>query len=659
MKAKKNMKNRSMLVAALLMLSGAASAKIVLPPFFSDHMVLQQQSKTPIWGEAKPMKTVKITTSWDGRTYVTKADKAGKWKLSLSTPAAGGPYEVTVTDGSKLCLKNVMIGEVWICSGQSNMEMPLEGWGKIYNYQKEIEQANHPNIRLLHVEHVTSTRPETDIEVRNNSWEVCSPATIPGFSATAYFFGREIAETQQVPVGLIHTSWGGTNVESWISGKMLKEMPDFAQTVADVQNMPADKQTLKAEYQKELADWNNRFEEGFSEGKPARAAASLNDEAWPAMRFPGEVDARLADFNGVVWVRKEVEIPASWAGKEIKLSLGAIDDNDITYWNGREIGRTDGPAVQRDYLVPAKMVEAGKAVIAVRVLDTGGGCGMHGNLSLSSSGKGEISLSGEWKYEVAADVSKVGPLPSDRSSDPNLPTSLYNAMIHPLVPYAIRGAIWYQGENNASRAYQYRELFPLVIEDWRKKWNKELPFYYVQLANFMQQKPQPADSEWAELREAQTRALAVKNTGMAVIIDKGDAYDIHPKDKQTVGHRLALIARANTYGERVSYSGPMYRSCQVEGDKIILSFDHTDGGLKTGDNGELKGFAIAGRDHKFHWAKAEIVGDKIVVSAPEAVPYPVAVRYAWADNPVCNLYNGAGLPASPFRTDDWKGLTER
>ena len=296
--------------------------------------------------------------------------------------------------------------------------------------------------------------------------------------------------------------------------------------------------------------------------------------------------------------------------------------------------------------------------LAIRVTDTGGGCGMPDELYLRSANGEQISLAGEWKYQVAADARKEGMPPKDMSENPNLPTSLYNAMIHPLVPYTIRGAIWYQGENNASRAYQYRELFPLVIENWRQDWGQDFPFYFVQLANFMQQSPQPADSEWAELREAQTRTLAVANTGMEVIIDKGDANDIHPKDKQAVGHRLALIARANTYGEQIPYSGPMYRSYQVDGDKIILSFDHTNGGLKSGDGKELQGFSIAGRDHKFHWAKAEIQGDKIVVTSPEE-PYPVAVRYAWANNPVCNLYNGAGLPASPFRTDDWKGVTQK
>ena len=377
------------------------------------------------------------------------------------------------------------------------------------------------------------------------------------------------------------------------------------------------------------------------------------------MNFPGEVGPQLAGFDGVMWVRKEIEIPASWAGKDIQLSLGAIDDNDITYWNGIEIGRTDGPTLQRKYIIPEKMVKAGKAILAIRVLDTGGNCGIWGDLYLRSTNDEQISLSGDWKYQVAADTHKVGALPVDRSVDPNLPTSLYNAMIHPLISYGIRGAIWYQGENNSSRAYQSRELFPLVIENWRRDWKQDFPFYFVQLANFMHEVSQPAESEWAELREAQMRALAVGNTGMAVIIDRGDANDIHPKDKQTVGHRLALIARAKTYGEKLPYSGPIYRSHQIVGNKIVLSFDHTDGGLKSSDGKELKGFAIAGRNHEFHWAKTEIDGDKIIVSAPEAVPYPVAVRYAWANNPVCNLYNGAGLPASPFRTDDWRGITQK
>ena len=526
------------------------------------------------------------------------------------------------------------------------------------NYQKEVSAADYPNIRLLHVEHVTSTQPESDIKVRDNGWQVCSPQTIPNFSATAYFFGREISEKQNVPVGLIHTSWGGTNVESWISGKVLQEMPDFSNVVEEVCAMP-DKTTMKAEYLKTLEAWNNRVDEGFSAGKPVRAEASLDDSNWAKMKFPGMVEEQgLNGFDGLIWLRRTVDIPASWAGKKVQLILGTIDDNDITYWNGREVGRTTGYSIQRNYTVPGKLVKAGQLSLAIRIVDTGGGCGMPNDLYLRSANGEQISLAGEWKYQVAADARKDGMPPKDMSENPNLPTSLYNAMIHPLVPYGIRGAIWYQGENNASRAYQYRELFPLVIENWRKDWGKDFPFYFVQLANFKPVSQKPVDSDWAELREAQTRTLSVANTGMAVIIDKGEANDIHPKDKQAVGHRLALIARAKTYGEQMPYSGPMYHSYEVDGDKIILSFDHTEGGLKSGDGKALQGFSIAGRDHKFHWAKAEIQGDKIVVSSPEVL-YPVAVRYGWADNPVCNLYNGAGLPASPFRTDDWKGVTQK
>lgn len=586
------MRNKCILFAALLMLSGAVSAKVVLPPIFSDNMVLQQQADAPVWGEAKPMKTVKVTTSWDGKTYETQANKEGKWKLSVRTPEAGGPYELTLTDGQQLILKNVMIGEVWICSGQSNMEMPLEGWGKIMDYKKEIAAADHPNIRLLHVEHVTSTQPESDIKVRDNGWLVCSPQTIPNFSATAYFFGREISEKQNVPVGLIHTSWGGTNVESWISGKVLQEMPDFSNVVEEVCAMP-DKTAMKAEYLKTLEAWNNRVDEGFSAGKPVRAEVSLDDSNWAKMKFPGMVEEQgLNGFDGLIWLRRTVDIPASWAGKKVQMILGTIDDNDITYWNGKEVGRTTGYTIQRNYTVPGKLVKAGPLSLAIRIVDTGGGCGMPNDLYLRSANGEQISLAGEWKYQVAADARKEGMPPKDMSENPNLPTSLYNAMIHPLVPYGIRGAIWYQGENNASRAYQYRELFPLVIENWRKDWGKDFPFYFVQLANFKPVSPEPVDSDWAELREAQTRTLSVANTGMAVVIDKGEANDIHPKDKQAVGHRLALIARAKTYGERIPYSGPMYHSYEIDGDKIILSFDHTEGGLKSGDGKHCKVFLL-------------------------------------------------------------------
>lgn len=650
-------KQKTMLIAALLTLSGAMFAKITLPPMFSNNMVLQQQTDAPLWGTAKPGATVTLLTSWDGQTHRTKAGADGSWKLTVPTPEAGGPYTLTFSDGKKLVLDNVMIGEVWICSGQSNMEMPMDGWGKINNYEQEIAAADHPNLRLLQIERAMSFSPVTDVKARNGGWEVCSPATIPGFSATAYFFGREIAARKGIAVGLIHTSWGGTNVESWISGRVLREMPEFVSVLEDLKAMP-DRETLKAEYGKRLVEWNNRVDEGFGAGKPVRAEVNHDDSTWGTMTFPGVVEKQgLPVFDGILWLRKEVNIPASWAGKDVEVLLGTIDDNDITYWNGVEIGRTDGFNVPRRYTVPGKQVKAGALKLAVRITDTGGECNVLEQLCLRSATGEEISLAGEWRYDVAADARKDGMPPVDLSENPNLATSLYNAMIHPLVPYAMRGAIWYQGESNAARGHQYRELFPLMIADWRECWGTNFPFYYAQLANYMPREEKPGESEWAELREAQLRTLAVENTGMAVLIDRGDADDIHPKDKQAVGYRLALQALARTYGEKVAFSGPLYRSYSVEGNRVTLSFDHTEGGLKTLDGQSLKGFAIAGRDHVFHWAEATIVGDKVVVSSPE-VPYPVAVRYAWANNPDCNLCNGAGLPASPFRTDDYPGMTQ-
>jgi sialate O-acetylesterase len=298
-------------------------------------------------------------------------------------------------------------------------------------------------------------------------------------------------------------------------------------------------------------------------------------------------------------------------------------------------------------------VKKGKAVISIRVTDTGGGGGIYGDeakIFLASDEAGKISLSGEWKYKQAVNFREF---PSPQSiRNPNRPTVLYNAMIHPLIPYAMQGAIWYQGESNADRAYQYRELFPLMIRDWRKAWNRDFPFYFVQLANYMERKNEPQESDWAKLREAQLQTLNLENTGMAVIIDIGDAKDIHPKNKQEVGRRLALAAEANTYKQKNDFSGPIYRGYKIEGNKIKLSFNYAEG-LKSNDGKALTGFAIAGPDHVFHWANAVIEGSEVVVNSPE-IKFPVAVRYAWANNPECNLHNGANLPASPFRTDDWQ-----
>jgi sialate O-acetylesterase len=479
----KNKVLKLMFLSLALLMGSMVSAKIGLPKIFTDNLVLQQQTDAPIWGKATPNKAVKIVTSWDSQTYQVKADASGKWLVKVKTPKAGGPYSISISDGTEVKLNNILIGEVWICSGQSNMEMPLAGWGKVNDYEQEIANANYPKIRLLHVEKATSNTPLEDLSgTRNGGWQECSPETIAEFSSVAYFFGRNLYENRDVPIGLINTSWGGTIAEAWTSGESLGNMPDFAKALEDIA-----------------------------------------------------------------------------------------------------------------------------------------------------------------KQEETEELKK----------NPNRVTVLYNAMIHPLAPYAFCGAIWYQGESNANRAYQYRELFPLMIRDWRKTWGKNFPFYFVQLANYMERKSEPEKSAWAELREAQFQTLNLENTGMAVTIDIGDAKDIHPKNKQDVGLRLALNARAITYREKIPYAGPVYKSYQIEEDKIRIRFDKVTNGLQTINDPKIKGFEIAGPDHVFHWAEAYIEKDEVVVSSSE-VKFPVAVRYAWANNPECNLYDGANLPASPFRTDDWK-----
>ena len=476
-------------IACLLIITifGAIHAKafIVLPDVITDNMVLQQQDETTFWGKAAPGKKLTVSPSWNNKVYTAIIDADGNWKLKIKTPVAGGPYRISLNDGELLVLKNVMVGEVWLCSGQSNMEMPLASWGKIKDYEKEIANANYPNIRILKVKKTISSQPQQDFKSNTMGWQECSPSTISDFSATAYFFARRIVRDKKIAIGLIDATWGGTVIESWTSAEAIGKVDVFTDTVAKFQSMPS----------------------------------------------------------------------------TIKLS------------------------------------------------------------------------------------------------NPNKPTLLFNGMINPFLSVAIKGVIWYQGESNNSRAYQYRELFPLMINDWRAKFNRpNLPFLYVQLANFQAVSPTPVDATWAELREAQAMALKLPFTGMAVAIDIGETADIHPKNKQDVGNRLALIALKRIYKEKLIDEGPVYSTSKVEDGQMVINFKSSGSALKTSDGKEITGFAIAGSDKRFYWATGKIQGNNIILSAKE-VKNPVAVRYAWANNPVCNLVNEAGLPASPFRTDDWPGIT--
>jgi sialate O-acetylesterase len=652
---------QSILIFSALFISCTVQAKVVLPSVFSDNMVFQQKTNAAIWGKSDPGKTVQISTTWSSKSYSFKADQTGNWKIMVQTPTYGGPYAITISDGEKITLKNVLIGEVWLCSGQSNMQMPFAEWGKINNYQQEIADAKYPKIRFLQTEHISSTILLEDAKVDKGGWQLCMPENVSNFSALAYFFAREIYKKKGIPIGLIHTSWGGTVAQAWTSENTIKGMPDFAEALNRVKNPDTNLSGLN--FTKKLEAWQKTELEkdaGYNQGSPVWLATSLDASSWKNISLPDFWDqSAMPDFDGVVWFRKKISIPESWAGKELKFNLGTIDDSDVTFFNGEKIGETQGYDKIRVYTIPANKVKAGEYILAVRVFDGGGTGGIYGDkniLSMASVAGDSISLDGNWQYKVGLNLNEIGKMPV-AADGPNRPTVLYNAMINPFIQFAIRGVIWYQGEGNADRAHQYRELFPALIKDWRTKWNiGDFPFYYVQISNFKKTNGQPVASDWAELRDAQLQTLSLPNTGMTVTIDIGAAKDVHPKNKQEVGRRLALVALAKTYGDKIPYSGPEFQSQKIEKNTINLNFKFADGGLKAKDNASLTGFAIAGADQKFHWAKAIIRGNQILVSSTE-VPNPVAVRYAWADNPVCNLYNGIGLPASPFRTDDWQDST--
>jgi sialate O-acetylesterase len=659
---------RKTLIAACLLLSplmfssvtpavAQPAANVAQKPFvhplFSDNMVLQRDIAAPVWGWTTPGQRVTVTMS--GKTATALADTTGKWMTKIGPFAAGGPHTLTISGAQTETLNNVMTGDVWICSGQSNME---QGIGVSANPQQEIASANYPNLRLFTVPKRIGLVPEALVA---GSWQPTTPQTVAtggwgGFSAVAYYFGRELHSTLKVPIGLIHTSWGGTVAEAWASAEALDKMPDFRPSLAQLQEFNRIRQVGTFDYDRQADEWAAANDRGVRNG--ANWAADTVDLAeWKAMTLPQPWEAAgLPDFDGLVWFRREFDLPAGWAGKDLTLSLGAIDDRDTTWINGTKVGATNEYNAPRNYRVAANVLKPGRNVLAVRVLDTGGGGGFYGkpeDVKLQITGDNAtapLSLAGEWRYLVSAPLVGLQPPPARFDNNPNGATVLYNGMIAPLVPFGIRGAIWYQGESNAGRAQQYRTLLPTMIRDWRSRFGVgDFPFYIVQLANFQATEAQPTDPPWAYLREAQMlTAQNVPNSGLASAIDIGEAGDIHPKNKQDVGRRLALNALALTYKQPIEYSGPRYRSMKIEGDAVRLTFDHAAG--MTAKGGTLQGFAIAGADKKFVWADAKIEGNTVVVSSPQ-VKQPAAVRYAWANNPVANLYNAAGLPALPFRTD--------
>ncbi len=612
---------------------------------FCDHMVIQRDKIVPVWGWATPGSSVTVTIN--GQARKTRATKTGQWYIEISPLPAGGPHALEIVGESTVSIEDVLVGDVWLCSGQSNMEMPVR---RTDNAEQEIAAGSHPNIRLFQVARKVAKTPQLTVA---GQWETCRPKSIGPFSAVAYYFARELQPEIDVPIGLIHSSWGGTPAEAWSSMEALQTMKEFRDVVADVQQSRKAAERLHA---KRMKAWWATCEAPHPEGKWRKVR--FDDSSWKAMAIPQlweEANVGLEAFDGVVRFRRTFDLPAkllaSAKQKKVLLSLGRMNDVDTTWVNGHRVGGENSWDTPRRYSLPVKYLQAGKNVIATCVCDVGGSGGLYGeqkNFRLVA-GDREISLAGDWQYQVGAKSHDLPDLPPNYRSH-NSPAALYNGMIAPLVPYGIRGALWYQGESNAGRPEQYGRLLPKMIAAWRNSFAQDFSFLIVQLANFKTVQQKPVEPGWAEIREVQ-RQIAENDAknGLVVITDIGLADDVHPTNKQDVGKRLAAVALAMEYGQDVLHAGPTYRQMVAAGNTIRIQFTSVGDGLSVhGD--KLAGFAIAGAEGDFVWANAVVDGNDVVLSA-QGINQPKRVRYNWASNPIGNLFNQAGWPAAPFRTD--------
>lgn len=630
---------------ALLGTSNFALAQLRLPRVFSDHMILQRTKPIPVWGNAKAGE--RITIEFGEQRYHTITGRDGKWRIQMAAMNAGGPYVMSVSGEEStqeaLTFKDILIGDVWIASGQSNMEWQVS---QSQNAEQEIKKADYPAIRFFNVPHAKQVSPQDTLA--GGSWVSMDTAGVKTALAVAYFFARTLHGSLKVPIGIVQSTWGGTPVEAWTSRPKLLESPITKTRVVTNDSITA------AHFVKDTLDllkfWDIVYKADTSIVSSVTGMA-YNDGRWKTIEIPATLkDMNMPGYEGIVWLRKELmvttDIPEA---ADLSIELGHPEMNYSVYINGQEIAKTVWNAnLSHKYTIPGDLLKKGRNVVAVRMafLWGGGGFNPASDGMYVSAGNTRFSLAGTWKFMTDLEAS----LPTIKNYH-RYPSYLYNAMINPIVSYGAKGFLWYQGEDNASAADEYRSLFPMMIRDWRERWGQgNLPFLYVQLANYMKRQEMPGESDWAELREAQTMTLSEPNTGMAVIIDIGAADDIHPKNKQEVGRRLALLAKKQVYQQNIQAQSPVYKNHQVEGRRVRIVFKETGEGLKTSDGKEVKGFAIAGPDGKFQWAEASIHGGSVIVSA-SGVANPVAVRYAWADNPECNLVNSAGLPAVPFRTD--------
>lgn len=640
------------LVIFCLLISQSIRAEIKLPGYFTDNMMLQRDMPIKIWGWGNRYETV--TVSIHDQKVNTRCKKDGTWEIILSPIPYGGPYSLTVQGKeNSIKIENILIGDIWLCSGQSNMEWTVE---QSANSKQEVQNANYPEIRALKVPKSIKNSPQDNF---NAQWGICSPSTVGAFSGIAYYYARALYKEVQIPIGIINASWGGTDIETWISDEAFTALPSNVQkqyNMEVVNNLEeyirqnkGQKQAFLDAMENDPGINNQWFIPGF------------NTVAWEEMRVPGEWGTTpLSLIDGHVWFKYDLNLTCTEAGRPATLSLGTIDDADITWVNGTKVGNASGWDTPRIYSIPPGILKEGSNNITVRVTDNGGSGGMWGQeadiyLEIDNT---RHSLAGNWKYQMSVANADYHVL----DITPNMVhSSLYNTMIHPLTPFRIKGVIWYQGENNVGAGYDYRTLFQTQIKDWRTRWGYELPFYWVQLANLYPEDTTPVESSWAELRESQAMTLELPHTGQATIYDIGDAYSIHPTNKQEVGRRLSLIALHKDYGrDSLVYSGPTFQNVSFKENTAVITMN-TYGSQLTIHNkyGYLEGFSIAGEDRKFVWAKAFIDANGKIIVYNENIAEPVAVRYAWSNNPAANLFNAQGLPAIPFRTDSWKGVTEK
>lgn len=641
---------KSILFFLLCLVSFSTEARVRLPRLISDGMVLQRNADIRIWGWAAANERVEV--GFQGKVYEATADENGSWSVELSGLKAGGPHRMDIRASNYITIKDILIGDVWVCSGQSQMDISMERVSPLY--EDEIKKAGNPNIRYFQVPTVYDfNRPRQDLQ--EGKWKSVGQDNILSISAIAWFFAEELYRTYQVPIGIIRSSLGGSPAEAWISEDALREFPEHyreAQKFKDSTLIEQIEQTAR----EETAAWYrtlNETDEGYKDPGMPWYKPQTDVSGWPLMKVPGYwANGELGAVNGVVWFRKDIDLPADMAGKPARLNLGRLVDADSVFVNGVFVGSVGYQYPPRRYEIPEGLLKAGENTLVVRLISQNGEGGFVPDkpyeLLIEDH---KIDLKGDWHYHLGA---KMPPMPAHPVVRWK-PAGLFNGMIAPLTHLAIKGVIWYQGESNTGRPREYRKLFPALINNWRDKWGQgDFPFLYVQLHNYLEPLDHPTESYWALTREAQAQALSLPNTGMAVAIDLGEWNDVHPLNKKDVAKRLALVALKTAYHEPgIVYSGPQFQSMKIQGGKIILSFTHTGGGLIVKGGGGLKHFAISGKDRQFVWAKARIDGDKVIVWN-EAIKHPVAVRYAWADNPEgANLYNAEGLPAAPSRTDDW------